>query len=236
MHVVLTALLDGDDSIKKTAQSLIPQLTERVQWVIKNSAMRSTAVLNELEKYPQITVLYQKDSSLYEGLNQGLEYCNGEYLQVVGAGDEFRPGAIAFISELESSTAVVDSIFLGVHQKRNGREIIPNPGELNKRMACPHPGAILNLQKVKELGGFNTSYRIASDYDLLSRFIKIHTKCKFSSQIIIDYEGGGMSETSAVEGFIEEELIRFRVWNQNQVESVLSAHKFFNWAKSKLGV
>jgi hypothetical protein len=43
-------------------------------------------------------------------------------------------------------------------------------------------------------------------------------------------------ETSAVEGFIEEELIRFRVWNQNQVESVLSAHKFFNWAKSKLGV
>ncbi len=116
MHVVLTALLDGEESIKKTAQSLLPQLTENVRWVIKNSSMRSTLVLHELDKNPHVKVIYQKDASLYQGLNQGLEYCEGEYLQVVGAGDEFSPGAIAFILELESSTAVVDSIFLGVHQ------------------------------------------------------------------------------------------------------------------------
>ena len=236
MHSILTTLLNDDKAIVKTAASLLPQLTDDVEWVIKNSAMRTNAELIKISQHPRVKVIYQRDSSLYEGLNQGLEHCEGQYVQIVGAGDEFRSGAIDFVLDLERKNEDFDSIFLAVIQKRNGREIVPNPIELKIRMACPHPGSILKLEKIKELKGFNENYRIASDYDLICRYIQKNPKTVYSKDIVVEYEGGGISEQKAVEGFLEEELIRIRVWGQSQVDTVLNSVRFFNWAKSALGV
>lgn len=236
MHTVLTALLNSSNEIIKTAESLLPQLNDDAEWVIKNSELKTSAELLKISKHPCVRVIYQADDSLYDGLNQGLEYCTGEYVQIVGAGDEFRPGAIEFIQNLERNSSQLDSIFLGVHQKRNGRAILPNPVDLKNRMACPHPGAILKLEKIKELKGFDVNYLIASDYDLICRYIQKNPKTSYSKEIVVDYEGGGLSEQRAVEGFLEEELIRIRVWKQNQVDTVLNSFRFFNWAKSTLGV
>ncbi len=236
MHNILTALHDGDESIIPTAHSIIPQLNHSACWVIKNSTERRTQTLDILEAHPNIKVVYCQDDSLYEGLNQGLRYCTGEFFQVIGAGDRLRANTLNYILDSEAKSAHVDSLFFAVNHSQTNRELIPNPQELSLRMACPHPGAVLKTAKVRELGGFDTTYRIASDYDLISRYVKVYGKVMYTSQVVIDFEGGGLSERRAVEAFIEEELIRFRIWEQSQSASVLKASLFFSWARERLGL
>ncbi len=236
MHTILTALLDCDDEIRRTADTLLPQMQTGVKWVIKNSSMRSSPYLMELANDPNINIIYQADKSLYQGLNQGLEHCNTEFVQVIGAGDEFRPGSIKAILDAERQAENFDALFFGVMQKQNGRPIIPAPGEITKRMACPHPGTILRLERIKMIGGFDEKYRIASDYDLICRYLRAYPKCAFSAYLVIDYQGGGLSERAAVEGFLEEELIRIRVWSQTQHDTVINSFRFFKWASSELNL
>ena len=41
---------------------------------------------------------------------------------------------------------------------------------------------------------------------------------------------------NAIEAFLEEELIRTRIWNSTQQQVVLSMFRFSSWAKSQLSL
>lgn len=236
MHTILTALLDCDSNVQKTADSLLNQLNPDVTWIIKNSKKTKTKYLEELSENPYIKLICKADSSLYEGLNQGLEECNSEFVQIVGAGDIFYDNAIKKILNAEKNISEVDSIFFPVIQLKNQRPIIPNPKEMQYRMACPHPGSILRTLNIKKIGSFNQCFRIASDYDLLSRYLLQFPKFATSDDFILGYMGGGISEKSVVEAFLEEELIRLRIWNCTQNETIINSYKFMSWAKNQLNL
>ena len=205
MHTIITALLNADPIIERTAETLLPQLNKEVFWIIKNSNTQENKILKTIEKHPQVKIIYENDNSLYEGLNQALKHCHDGFFQVVGAGDKFKEGAIEKILYAQKKYPSIDSILFPIIQEKNGRLINPVPNEMNTRMACPHPGSLLNVTKVNSLGGFNESYKIASDYDLLSRYFIKYTKFAVSEEVIIEYMGNGISEKFAIEAFLEEE-------------------------------
>jgi hypothetical protein len=48
--------------------------------------------------------------------------------------------------------------------------------------------------------------------------------------------GGGISERGVVEAFLEEELIRIRIWEKNQNQTILNSFRFMSWAKDQIGI
>ena len=64
-----------------------------------------------------------------------------------------------------------------------------------------------------ELGGYDTRYKIASDYDHLSRYVLKFGAGKIGKEILVKILAGGISEKNNLEAYLEEELIRKRVWN-----------------------
>ena len=82
-------------------------------------------------------------------------------------------------------------------------------------MGSPHPGTILRRLNSIELGGYDSCYKIASDYDHLSRYIQKYGTGKVGTEIIVKILAGGLSEKSNLVAYLEEELIRKRVWNSS---------------------
>jgi hypothetical protein len=230
---IVTGLLEGDPNIVETANSVLPQLNGKASWLIKNSSSNPSALLSPYRELNHVKVICQQDSSLYSGLNQALTWIEGDFFLVLGAGDTLEPGAIDFIYQIVIQNPSLEGFYFAVRLARSGRTLTPKPSEINVRMACPHPGSVLNTQKVRSLGGFDERYQIASDYDLLCRYIKKHGTSGWSDQFIINYKGGGLSDQRALEGFLEEELIRLRVWNSPQIDVCTRGLHFLGWAETR---
>lgn len=233
---ILTAVLNNDLDINKTAKTLLSQLNNEVEWIIKNSSDDIKNFSNEIINNTNVRIIAQNDNSLYEGLNQGLDNCQSDYVQIIGAGDEIIDGAIEKIMYAIQEFNEIDALFFPVIQNKNGRTISPTPKEMPNRMACPHPGSILKVNNIKLINGFDEKYKIASDYDLLSRYLLKWPKYVISNEIIVGYMGGGISEKGVIEAFLEEELIRIRIWKKNQNQTILNSFRFMSWAKEQVGI
>jgi hypothetical protein len=72
-----------------------------------------------------------------------------------------------------------------------GREVDMN--DLARQTVC-HPATLMRRRVFDEVGRFDTSFRIAADYDLIVRSFQHPVKTKFVDEIIAEMRMGGVSE------------------------------------------
>jgi hypothetical protein len=232
---IVTGVLDGDPNLAISAESILPELKSgKAKWLIKNSTAAISDLLREYSNMDGVKIISEPDASLYEGLNQALKHVDDGFFLIVGAGDTLVAGAVDFILSTVESNSNLDGFYFAVELARSGRVLMPRPSELMHRMACPHPGAVLSVSKVRELGGFDERYQIAADYDLLCRYVIAFGASGWSDRVVVSYMGGGMSDFRAIEGFLEEELIRMRVCKSAQMDACVRGIHFFENAASQL--
>jgi glycosyltransferase len=210
---VLTCVTGEPESLERTRESLRPFLNPAFKWIIKFSGASSPDFIRRFESaHTEIT--QREDKSLYEAMNQGLELLRTELYFVIGAGDRILPEGGKALSRLQGGNGLSQTAnFAPAFLEASKQVFAARPGEISRRMSCPHPGAILNVANSRDIGGFDTSYRIASDYDHLSRYLLRFPRHEvLDVPPIVSCSAGGISEIRALEGYLEEELIRKRVW------------------------
>ena len=210
---VMTCVLGNPEELKDTFNSLLPYLDENFGWLIKATGSSDSFLKNFI--HPFVTIIHQKDNSLYDGMNQGLFSLKSEYYFVLGAGDV---GLDHAVRELKQSVSDQSSLFFSLIIKQSNHIGVPNPLELSIRMACPHPSTVYRVESSKSINGYDTKYLIASDYDHTSRYVKVYGNGSIYSDILVSYMGGGLSDIRSLEGYLEEELIRKRVWGVNDYQ------------------
>jgi hypothetical protein len=215
---VVTATLNSDHSVIETFSSLEPYLSDKVRWIIKDSVEKSSQELKQIANHPNITLINSSDIGLYDALNQAIQFAEFGFTLVLGAGDKFEEGAVNIILELLKNNSNYDCIFFGVKREDTGQVFSPNLDGLSNRMSIPHPGAFMRAEEIIRLGGFNTIYKIASDYDLISRYVLSSKTIGISDYAPVVFKGGGLSDKHAMEGYIEQLLILKRLHNLSDPE------------------
>jgi hypothetical protein len=212
---IITCLKADDADLMVTYDSIRPQLGGGIKWVVKCSEQCTKEFLALIPPNKDIKVIVAPDSGLYDALNQALHHCATDFYCVLGAGDALVPTACTVFESdgLDQSTHV--AFFYGVVLKSKNHVLIPNPQLMNIKMACPHPGSVLRTALSLEINGYDTSYKIASDYDHLCRYLQKYGDCKTSEETLVVFKGGGMSDERWFEGALEEELIRIRRYESN---------------------
>jgi len=211
---VITPLLDSNPLILETYEALAHQLNDQVCWLIKNSAPGHSGALDRLRQHEHITVVERADDSLYDAVNQALARIETEYYVVIGAGDKLAPGAVPLMMGCIDRFSAMDALFFAAKRHPVDLTFLPRPEQLAGGMTTPHPGAVLKTECSRSIGGYDTRYRIAADYDHLSRYTRRFPNCGKNDHVLTHYLGGGVSEARLLEGFIESCLVRLRVWNE----------------------
>jgi glycosyltransferase len=210
---ILTAILDGDKLVHETARAMLETLAlGNVEWVIKDSRSAFNTDLLPLANLDGVKLVARTDDSLYDALNQALQTATGDYFMVLGAGDTLRPSAPRALSSMLTSLGgeFRSGFFPIYHVKR--QELLPaRPDLIHIGMTTPHPGCILNTDGAREIGCFDSRYRIAADYDLVVRYLRRWSKFVIAQIPIIDFLGGGLSERYYRETALETALIRERI-------------------------
>lgn len=130
-----------------------------------------------------LRVVSGRSRGLYDAMNLGVEMAEGELISVLGSGDLLLPGALRSVADGLASShrrwAVGGVRWIDAEGRPLG-EIAAPPAKMHTATyaslgwSCiPHQATFISRGLYDVLGGYDTSFRIAGDYELLARAIGI---------------------------------------------------------------
>lgn len=196
---VITVVKDDHEGLLRTRDSLTRQDLTGVQWVVVDSSKIS---VSELAEIPDVETLYTwtEPHGIYSAMNTALDLCTGTYAWFVNAGDEATRNAVG---SLKSELLHTDLLWL-VGQVRfmdeSNRGTTPAPYDHKVEASHafargrfpPHQGTVVKTQALRDLGGFDESYKIAADYELALRLSKL-SEPLITHDVLADFHFGGIS-------------------------------------------
>ncbi len=207
---IIVVCLNAGEKLRETVESIRRQTEQDYEIIIKDgvSADEVTAgYLRELERESaadsRIRVYRQeKDSGIYDGMNQAVKYVKGEYVLFLNCGDCFYDDRV--LAKVKEQIGKCDKegkplIFYGnICERLTGTMVQSNPviddfacyRNLPCHQACFYAANLLKQRP------FDTRYRVRADYEhFLWCFYRGGAQPVYMPVIVAFYEGGGFSET-----------------------------------------
>ena len=172
---VITAVLNGVDTIKACLDSVLRQDYPKIEHIVLDGGS-TDGTLEVLRQYDDRIALWRSepDEGIYDAWNKALIEARGEWICFLGADDEFLPGAVSAYMALAAKTPQAEYLSSKVRMIHSSGyvRILGSPWtwrKFSKAMCTLHVGNMHRRSLFDRLGMYDTSYRIVADYELLLR-------------------------------------------------------------------
>lgn len=196
---VVTVVYNGEEFIEETILSVINQTYDNVEYIIIDGGS-TDATLDIIRKYEHAIDyrMSEKDKGIYDAMNKGIDLATGDWINFMNAGDSFIDETV--LMSIKNDLDLNLDLIYGNHTVKDpfsGNRKIVNVRFKNDKKNIPycHQSLFAKSSVLKKMH-FNTSYKIAADYDQYMRLKSIHAKKKHVSKVIALYLGGGVSSSA----------------------------------------
>ena len=199
--------------------------------VVDGGSSDNTLTLIEGFKDRRIKVVSEKDDGLYDALNKGISRATGDIVGFLHS-DDFFPDEkvlediVGVFENNKISGLYGDLKYVNAEDSdKVVRNWVSKPferGNLKYGWMPPHPTLFLRKSVYSYLGGFNTEYRIAADYDFI---LKLCCSNKYElfyyNRVITHMRVGGMSNNN-LKSVIQKSSEDLRIINNYPLLGILT--------------
>lgn len=174
---VVTISLNAARTIERTIASVAAEGGADLEYVVVDGGstdgtmdiIRREAAAGRVTRF-----VSEKDGGIADAFNKGIRLTTGEVIGIINADDHYLPGAIRAVEEAYRATAADFVVYGNMIWERDGvrRRIRPRPlPGAWKYVDSPfdHPTMFVPRSVYDWVGGYDTSYRYAMDYDFYLR-------------------------------------------------------------------
>ena len=203
---VITVVFNGASTIEDTIQSVLNQTYSNIEYIIIDGGSNDGTV-DILKQYEHAIDYWvsEKDSGLYDAMNKGITLASGTYIGMLNADDLFAGREVMQDYADRFCATNVDAIFssLNIVEQGNIKKILRKYriGRLGAWMlrigVMPaHPTFYCKRSCLESAGPYNTSYRIAADFEMLVRLcVKQKISWEFLDKVSVVMRSGGVSNS-----------------------------------------
>ena len=175
---VVTAVRNQSAYIARSVASVLAQRYARLDYVVKDGGS-SDGTLEWLDEHARgnFTLLKGADAGQSAALNQAFAEANGEIMTFLNGDDVLRPGAVAYAAGYFMQHPEVDVIYghrqiIDPDDREVGRWWLPahDNGVVRHRDYIPQEGSFWRRRIWDRVGGIDSSFQFAFDWDLFLRF------------------------------------------------------------------
>ncbi len=223
---VITVSYNSDTTIGETVASVAAQSHADVEYLVIDGAS-TDRTLDVLQVYrSQLAVLVtEPDTGIYDAMNKGIAHASGDVVGFLNADDFYAHDRVlecvakCFTDDPMLEACYADLMYADQFDtSRTVRYWQSNPfapGSFSRGWCPPHPTFFVRRSVYEFFGGFDLSYRIAADVELMMRFLEVHgLRVRYVPDVWVKMRMGGTTNKN----------LR-NVWVQNQ--EVLRALKSY---------
>jgi len=211
---IVTVVLNDRKGLVRTIKSVQRQTGVLIQHIIVDGG--STDGSAELAKEASDVVIESRpDGGIYKAMQRGFDAASGMFVIFTNAGDAlYGDSFLALaVNKLKYSKSGWGFGPL-VEESQRGSEVwTPVNGEISvlriaeRKTYVPFPTVLINRGLIEKIGGFNFSYSIAGDFDLIVRLVLEELPIRWEYPIA-RFAAGGISYSQAPKAWAEERVIR----------------------------
>ena len=203
---IIIVSLNAGEEVKKTLESVLTQTCLDYEVIIKDGESQDGSlnfIKENAEQYQRVKIYIKKDKSIYDAMNQALEYVQGSYLLFLNCGDYLYESKVLEQVKKEIQGAKIkegiSTVFYGdLYNRKQEAAVASSPSvtdfTLYRNVPC-HQVCFYHNSLFKERG-YKPDYRVRADYEHFLYCIKEKKAAAIAMKITVaSYEGGGYSET-----------------------------------------
>lgn len=204
---VVTAVLNGGTALARSVESLRAQTHPDVEHVVQDGGS-TDETLRYLAKHghPEMSLISAPDAGIYDAINAGISRATGDVIGLLHADDYLADTTVL----AQVAKAFEDRQINGVYgdlqyvSRNDDTRLIRHwkagpyaHSRLRRGWMPPHPTLYLRRDVFARSGLYDTSYRIAGDYDAMLRWLTTgQVRLAYIPQVMVRMRLGGESNRS----------------------------------------
>lgn len=177
LFTVITAVMNGADSLERTIRSLANQSRRDFEYIVIDAASTDGTVA-VIERHSDEISWWrsQPDDGIYDAWNQGVRRARGEWIAFLGTGDEYVPDALERYAEYLSGDGRGELQFVSSRVELTRDACVFRTigaawkwPEFSHHMTVAHVGSLHHRRLFEQYGAFDSNYKICGDYEFLLR-------------------------------------------------------------------
>ena len=148
----------------------------------------------------------EPDAGIYDAMNKSLRLCTGDIIGFLNSDDMYSSERSVSAIVAAFADGGVDAVHGDlVYVRRDDPECVVrhwkatpfSPGAFSRAWCPAHPTFYVRRSVLERAGSFNTSYKVASDLDLMLRVLELgRANSKLVPQVLVRMRMGGVSNNS----------------------------------------
>lgn len=231
---VITVCFNSVNTIEKTIKSVLKQNIEYLEYIIidGNSTDGTKEIIKEYEKDISYWVS-EPDEGLFYAMNKGIDKATGDIVAILNSDDYYEDGTLKKVIEYFQNNNIDilagNEYVIGKKGKREAKFQYNSMNEIHKRIIFMHPAFFVKRQCYKEIGKFNTTYKLSADYDWMIRAYDAGFNILAVGDFFTTCAEGGVGSSNLVAATMEQRDIALSY--SNNMELVLYYSERIDYAK-----
>ncbi len=208
---IITVVYNGAEHLARTIRAAAEQTYPNVEHIVIDGGSTDGSV--EIIRANEGTVGYwisEPDNGIYDAMNKGIELVSDQTSYVIFANSDDRlhsPTSIAdAIAAANGEDLVYGRMTLGDGQFAGVVGHTVTADDLARQTIC-HPSTFVRRSVFGRVGKFDTSLRVAADYDHIVRCFQAPVTTRFVDVVVSDMSMGGTSEANFIESCRERKAV-----------------------------
>jgi len=204
---IVTVCFNAAATISDTLESVGSQDYPDIEHILIDGASTDNTmrIVEENGKH-LVKVISEPDKGLYDAMNKGWRMATGEYVGFLHS-DDFFANETCVRKIVDHALSNKSDVILGdiqiidpIETDNTRRQYSAKDfhvGLIEQGYAPPHPGQYIRRSLFEKYGGFDLQYPLASDFDLIARFLYVNN-ASFSHLAvpIVKMRHGGLSSNN----------------------------------------
>ena len=206
---IISSCYNSELTITETLNSIELQTYDDIELIIVDGNSKDNSlniIQNFKEKFLNIKIISENDNGVYDALNKGIELASGDIIGFLHSDDIFKSNTVLSDIVLIFKNNDVDGVYgdLQYVKSTDINNVIRNwksrkfyPEMIKNAWMPPHPTLFLRKEVYEKHGHFDTSFKIAADYEFILRIFKDQfLRFEYLPKTITTMRLGGISNGS----------------------------------------
>lgn len=200
MVSIIIATYNSEKTLRRAMDSVLAQEYQDWECIVVDGASKdgTLAIVKEfVAKDSRFRYISEPDHGIYDAFNKGWRMAKGEWVMYLGSDDEYtKDGIKALMENSDGADVVYGDVYLKFPKGETRYRQASSPESLTvrKSMPCCHQSLAMKRIVIEKLNGFDESFRILADKELVLRSYFSKYKFAYTNTPVSIFTIGGISQ------------------------------------------